>query len=145
MPKQPDWLDIAQQGLNVTNQVLKQKQGKYSHTRADLNRREKLGVLIAQQSYKEPNKRQYSVKGYKYQPEFSSEKYAVYKSRKGRYQVSVRGTVPLHKLGETGSDIGQDLEIPKGKFDQNSTQVKETQELINKILAQDPKSRGNIG
>ena len=143
MPKS-DILDTLQQALNVGQQVVNQKKT-HSHTKDQLTRREQLGVLMAQQSYKEPGKRQYKVKNYKYQPEFSSDKFAVYKSKKGRYQVAVRGTVPTHGLGESSGDLGQDIEIMKGKFNQNSAQVVETQDVINKILATDSKARGNIG
>ena len=144
MPKS-DVLSAIQQAMNVGQQVVQQRVGSHSHSHKDLSRREKLGVLMTQQSYKDPNKRQYKVKGYKYQPQFSSEKYSVYKNKKGRYQLSVRGTVPLHGLGERSGDLGQDVEIMKGSFNQNSSQVVDTQNLVGKILAQDPKARGNIG
>ena len=140
-----DWFGHAQNALNVVGQLANQKQGKHNATHADLSRRERLGVLMAQQSYKDPGDRQYKVKNYKYEKDLSSEKFAVYKSKKGRYQVAVRGTVPLHGLGERSGDLGQDIEIMKGSFDQNSAQVVETQALIDKILQKDPKARGNIG
>ena len=100
---------------------------------------------MAQQSYKNPGERQYKVKNYKYQPEFSSEKFAVYKNKKGRYQLAVRGTVPMHGLGEQSGDLGQDVAIMKGSFNQNSSQVVDARNLVQKILDSDPKARGNIG
>ena len=48
--------------------------------------------------------------------------------------------MPDHGIGERGSDnelvsdLGQDIQIMKGQFNQNSAQVVDTQNLINKIL-----------
>lgn len=140
-----DWTVPTRMGLNVVNQLLLQKRGKSNSTHKQLTRRERLGVLMAEQSYKDPDDRQYKVKNYKYVKDLSSDKYAVYKNRRGRYQVTIRGTVPKHGLGDHSGDLGQDIDIMKGKFNENSAQVKETQRLIDRILTADPGAKGKIG
>ena len=75
-----DFLNTAQQGMNVVLQGVRQKAGKHTHKHKNLSRRERLGIELAQQSYKEPNKRKFKIKGYKYVSEYSNSKFSVYKT-----------------------------------------------------------------
>jgi len=139
-----DWTAGAQTGLNLIGQLVRQKKSNYTHSRGDLSRREKLGVLMAKASYQAPQERPRKIKGYVYQPSLSNEKHAVYKHRKGRYQVAIRGTVPMSGLGLREGDIGQDIEIMKGSFGKNSAQVQDAQKTVDEILRRDPKAKSNI-
>ena len=103
-----DWTTGAQTGMNILGQLVRQKKSNYTHSRGSMTRREKLGLLMARASYQSPQERPRKIKGYVYQPSLSNEKHAVYKHRKGRYQVAIRGTVPMSGLGLQEGDLGQD-------------------------------------
>ncbi len=137
-----DWMDWAHQGLNVVGQVVKQKQAKYTHTKDQLTKRERMGINFAAQSYKLPGKRKYKLHGYTYQPDLSNEKSAVYKNKNGNYQVAFAGTKPGYKTTQKEGDLLQDVQIAKGE---NPTiQINQAKEVIQAIMAQDPNSKGKI-
>ncbi len=142
MDKSDLGMDWARQGLNVAQQLLAQKSGKYTHKKSDLSKRERYGIDFAKQSYTAPGDRVKKLHGYTLVDKYSSEKYAVYE-RKGKYQVAVRGTVPGHKLTEKSGDILQDMEILKGNGPQ--IQVNEAKALIQQIITDNPGAKGNIG
>ncbi len=141
----PDSLDVGRQGLNVVNQLLRQ-QGATSHTHdiSDFSKRERKGVDFAQASYQDPSKRKYKMHGYTYDKRYSTPKYAVYK-RGDKFHIGIRGTVVDPKtLLDKDADLMQDMEILKGKFGTESTQVQNAQDLMDKIIADNPKSKGKL-
>ena len=82
--------------------------------------------------------------GYTYDKRYSTPKYAVYK-RGDKFHIGIRGTVVDPKtLLDKDADLMQDMEILKGKFSTESTQVKNAQDLMDKIVSENPKSKGKL-
>ena len=149
---------MARQVIGVTDQLVRQqyKGGtKHTHDLSDLTRREKKGIDFSAASYKKESDRAYKMHGYTYSSKYSNEKFAVYK-RGDKFHIGIRGTSPdVHKLVKAfvehkgkqqlkQSDIGQDYEILKGTFSMQSSQMKDAQGLMDKILEENPNSMGKL-